>query len=713
MGRAERKDPKVEHGPVPNGITRAGRRLWERLAQLRREGLSQVLVVLMISFTLFLLATLLARVAISSWSAYYAAIGTQIRMSTARGEPRQDLEYPALISSVLAPVNGDSANWVPSAFDAVGADNVEAIHHTFYVLARQALLLRARQASADRALAEADLRDVESGRRPLLVALGNDAATLQSSFIESTRRHTLDVMRGGSQALERVGNFDSARVGKRVAREGSITTEKHEPIDRPQMVSSLHIPQFIHPERQVGEQAALVRFSDEDLHIAIAVSRFLEEAITRAESAGSMKARSPEEHISIKQAYFISSHSMLRIWPPRPDPTELPLNRPWAGAHYFQLFFERDAEGRCDYTSPAYLDVGGKGVVQTHVRVLHDLHRADTSGVLGILCVDYQLPPERFLRALAFQNTLFRIARFSLPPHAELESIPRDTSFKFMVSEPELGRRRDSTLVWRREADTDLAGAIRDYGADRHREFETRTFSRLPIDGGTRLSRHLLRETFIFPFLSDGSNRQTYLVLAVDPPQLPAEVAASALLALLCMVAGIGLMLQSGVLSGHADEQMSKDIYLRHLPIGVLELDERGGIAGANQAAEWLLATCLVQHGEQRQVASDERVLYRDLMENWVIVLHAHGRLERRLLAEHILRDRRLGRTSTYYGVVRETQHVVKVTGSPSLSGPQASTEFEKWLALSPLSREEEAEIRAEFHKQDDPDPKRPTEASS
>src|ERR1700677_4219811 len=126
------------------------------------------------------------------------------------------------------------------------------------------------------------------------------------------------------------------------------------------------------------------------------------------------------------QAYFISPDSVLRIWTRRNANVcqEFSKSRLWASKSYFAHFWDNPADQQ--YSTLAYIDYGGNGLVRTVCHVLESPREGTKfprGQFFGIVCMDFKLPDDqlRLMRQHLFFETA--LVTFPFPEGSDLEPL--------------------------------------------------------------------------------------------------------------------------------------------------------------------------------------------------------------------------------------------------------------------------------------------------
>ena len=656
------------------------RQLVKRAAYVAREARTQSLGVLLISMTLLTIAGLCARTAYTNWRAYSLSVRAHIDATTARSEPRGDLEYPVVVAAVLAPINGRLVDWSLARLSPRESQRADDILDITARTMRSALLL-----SRSANVAPPKLQDAMA--EGLHVA-GQRIPSLRDSvgWTRTVLDHFASVLEPPDDYLVVVDSIDKDANSHRAALNGPVSTERSPTRRDVPFATTLQIPSSVPivSQRHEGAGRTIPQYMP-DVVLAAAASKFLEDGIDASERLFGVATNQNSGSARVVQSYFISARGVLRIWPSRDPVRDLPIQRYWPAANYFQTFFSSHDSDPNDYHTPAYIDVGGNGIVRTLCRVVPTLQDDDTTGIFGIIAVDYQLPVEPFLQALALQNTLCTLVQLRIPHGANLEDVGGAVPTRLLAARRPYGRRVDTLNVWKPIEDAELLGRIRTYGQSRSRADERRALGVLGTHGEER--------QFILPLADDIRGESVFLILTPNAPRPPWAIGISGILA-------AGATLWAGILIYHRAQDVgrktgeaSMNIFLRNLPIGVIRTSAEGVVV-ANQAAEWLLGTTLHQMGEYPDKTYEERRIEHLLMDRIVPIMEGGARGPVTQRKEWVAEQRGLARASSYYAVVRHTNAVVQITGAPIVQGPRRPQMLDRFGVLLPVDEDVAIEVR-------------------
>ncbi len=655
------------------------RQFRRRIAYAAREAPGQAFGVLSLSLILLTCAALSVRTAYLLFSNYYAAVQRQMSSVTRPAEPRSDLEFPAVAAAVLAPMNAEVEGWSLARRDPVANSRAEGI-----LRVSQQLMETALQLVPVRTFTES-----ESERGP-----GADSAASEATFMAR-----LECIRDSSQTLPCPGWRDGVKAHfatlstlprgivqltepdnaspRRVRYQGQFGIDAGAPLDPVSEPTTLLVPStFVLAPNLFSEQlprdsaGAIAGNLRSEILQAAAASHFLEDAL-KIYLPGLTTFGAGDS--SIVQAYFISRRSILRIWPAQ-NPNDLGVNRYWAAAHYMQQFYAKDFEGRDEYTSPPYIDLGGHGIVRTMCRAVSTFDHGKRAGLFGIVAVDYRLPVDTYLDSLASRNMLFDMHMLLLDATQPLAAAGARGEAPLLHAVENTGRRKSPLRpLWNEEkghARDELMALVREYGVRVS-----------PAEGRSKLGmlRPFPDPLFILPFGATLDGRMRYLLLQPRTPRLPIDVYLFGVLAVMLLVIEGCLLVWWNRNAKHELERLRVGTFLRNLPIGVIRLDPDGMIIEANQVTEWLLGTTLQQH-EEHSDGGQGGWYFRELIDDDVIpasgpLLGDVGRPK----SYHVLETETRARleSSTYYAFAKRAApsgdpRVLLVSGAPIIHQPPA-----------------------------------------
>jgi hypothetical protein len=386
-----------------------------------------------------------------------------------------------------------------------------------------------------------------------------------------------------------------------------------------------------------------------DLSTAAIASLFLEDAMRLHLPVGFLNGAACDSLSAIVQIYFISERSVLRIFPARPL-QELPPNRYWAAAHYFQRYFAASAAGEVRFDSPPYIDIGDQGVVRTLSRVVPSLNRSDSSGVFGVLFIDYKLPEQRFLDELARHNIIFDLKVLRLQGTEGLRQLRAGAGYTLLQASTSPARRPVTGVpLWRPVEDTNLIHSVAAYAAGLEPGAENHTLGRF---GGQE------HPTFVLPLGTKPT--RTFLIVTPQPPHMPWDVYVYGLLATVLLVTSASALVNWRGVARLQLERFENQTFRRNLPVGVLRLDHRDAVLDANQVAEWALGATLQQEGEQGESDSEHRTFGSLVEPNILIVRRLDtrgwpmaGEFEIVPYKKHLRQGREWPTGCTYFAVTR------------------------------------------------------------
>jgi hypothetical protein len=406
------------------------------------------------------------------------------------------------------------------------------------------------------------------------------------------------------------------------------------------------------------------------------VSRVLKESPASSVRASTL---APTFHPELVQAYFISPHSVLRIWTSGGlnQVETLPRTRLWTQAPYFsQLLNSLDDHS----SSQVYLDTGGNGLVQTHCYPLDTINSAGVyekeTNRLEAQGKDAEPFPHAFDGAVCFDLAL-RSTKETL--HELLNRVCKLTYIKASiwrvifdqygrasdVGEPDLCSSKGS-LSWKK---IDLKDKINSYQTlnDVKREVTEHSI------GGEMV--------FLVPLRRQSVSEGIFLAVTPYPPSLPrlflwstsaALLSFVALLVVFFMLAGSRRNIELGQYLGR----------LRGLPVAVIEVNQDNEIVSGNDRAEELIGRELGKFGVSSRNA--KRASIKDIFSEFVEAFETKkidGRDHKkvsiditrpRVSAEPISQEqlqplRRLGTRSVYFARLTHNRVWLKVIATPEL----------------------------------------------
>lgn len=656
---------------------------------VRRRALAQSLGVMMLVYGLLVLTAICFRTAFVTFSAYYEGVNRQIRSSSAQGEPRSDLEYPAVIAAVLAPLNDDRERWTLDQRAPSELAAARALMKTFDSLAEFTLAARREEIEVKGSVS---VRDFQS-ELPNLVAPGIRLPASQA-WHERIERHFLDFVQGEKTPIRAATEDEMKALVPRVRLQGRVGLQGGPGHRVLSMRTKLLVPStFDGVVRTRGKGGATpLEYADEGVARAATLSLLLEDVLALGDSMPRC-ADSTGTRPEMVQAYFISDRSVLRIWP-LDYPMNLPVNRYWAGAHYFARFYERSHALEDTFETRPYLDVGGHGLVTTLVRVVEDRSSVDEAKVFGIIAMDFLLPIDEYLDALAEQNMFLEIHQLRVAHGSSLVGPGGASPGELLKARHTFGRTIAVNTLWRSVEDLPLRRRISNHAAAAG---PSESITKLAIIGKGR------EPEFLLPVASNYRGRDIYLIVQPRAPRLPADVYSVAGLGVACLLTALGLLLYWNHQAGREYDELCRATAIRNLDTALIEVDEDDGICAGNLVAEWLLDTTLPQWGERRDAQGIVR-RFCDLIAPWIVSLpvgqHAEEGMELPApvrYRDRIPAERRLGRPSTYLAIVAETGRVIQVTGAPVLVGARIGRpEIPRTTgSLTPVSDALAARVRA------------------
>lgn len=376
----------------------------------------------------------------------------------------------------------------------------------------------------------------------------------------------------------------------------------------------------VNPSSARSPSAAPLRFPDR-IHRAVAISsvmnsallissRFLEADSSSQADCTTPNARKeripadPEDAPRWVQAYFISPGNVLRIWSPEnPHPGErFQGNEVWTRSNYFtKLLYDSDKR---IYTSKAYLDAGGNGLVRTSCVPLDAPEGRPEQDWLGVACADFAIPEDRFVREVA-KSPFFHVIRSTIQTRADLSEVQPTVEFVKRTARRDRTAKASNSLepVIEFEMGTPYTPTMlnRGRGEDRTRRNELRNAIHAALIGTGSISDV---KTKIID-ISIGSEIGYWVPLTVRPdgvlsalvlvPRVPDRVAiwwSGGLMVLFgavlltCITLGFSQTRRTITEHGRID-------MLRNLQVGVIAVSEDDRVEVANDRAEEILGMSL------------------------------------------------------------------------------------------------------------------------
>lgn len=649
------------------------RQFTRRLRFTAREAPGQAMGILSLCVVLLALAALSGRTAYLLFTEYYEAVQAQVSSITRQAEPRSDLEYPAVTSAVLAPVNANLSKWSIDSLAPANGHRARAILRTAQLLMETAV---------DAGAAGPDVTD------PTLSAtiehIGREAGFARTAgWTESALEHVRmvhDAPLGSVRAIPpdstlpvrvRLQGPFGTELGARLPSLGASTTLL--------IPSTFLLPRWLLSSPEPRERSGVADSIRHEMLTAVAVSRLLEDALSLCLPPDSARSGADENAPEIVQAYFISDRSVLRIWPAQ-DPNQLGVNRYWAAAHYMQQFYSKEFEGKDWYESPPYIDLGGNGIVRTMCQTVSAAYRQRPGRLVGIVAVDYRLPTTVYLDSLAEHNMLFELHQMAVPSGSTLGDVTNEEQVELLRAARANGRRHPPHKPrWGPARSGDRARLL-----DLARQYAARV---TPAEARSRLG--LLRgfpdPVFILPLARGPGGAMRFLLLEPRTPRLPADVYAYGLLGIVLLVTASGLLVWWNRHATGELERLRQATFIRNLQCGVIRVDADGYIVEANQVCEWLFGVTMEQHGERAPDLRGRRK-FRDLIGDWIIPAdparpHSLGeRVER--FVDHEAKHRGRLESTSYFAFTRprtegdpedpRESSVLFISGGPIIQQPPA-----------------------------------------
>jgi hypothetical protein len=590
------------------------RQFTRRWSYVRREARAQTLGMFVFVLVLLTAGALCARTAMVLFRRYSQAVQGQLESAVAQGEPRADIEFPAVTAAVLAPINQHLDQW---SWNSLAAGDAACRGHQVLETAAQLMsaglaLLHDREVAGRRAQPLPRGKPIPSADLAFVLSRV-DAGLLEHAprgWVDSVAAHA-GLLLTGDRAFVQPLPPDSVHIPPRQYAQGWIGTQISTRALNDVALTSLLVPStFVIAPKPNREDAAWG-----DLSTAAIASLFLEDAMRLHLPVSFLTGAACDSLGSIVQIYFISERSVLRIFPARPL-RELPPNRYWAAAHYFQRYFSASAAGEVRFDSPPYIDIGDQGVVRTLSRVVPSLNRSDSSGVFGVLFIDYKLPEQRFLDELARHNVIFDLKVLRLKGTEGLRQLRAGAGYTLLQASASPARRPVIGVPpWRSVDDPNLIHSVAAYAAGLEAGAENHTLGRF---GGQE------HPTFVLPLGTKPT--RTFLIVTPQPPHMPWDVYVYGLLATVLLVTSASALVNWRGVARLQLERFENQTFRRNLPVGVLRLDHRDAVLDANQVAEWALGATLQQEGEQGESDSEHRTFGSMIEPNILIVRQLDSR---------------------------------------------------------------------------------------
>ncbi|HEY3744034.1 MAG TPA: hypothetical protein VGL53_29520 [Bryobacteraceae bacterium] len=382
---------------------------------------------------------------------------------------------------------------------------------------------------------------------------------------------------------------------------------------------------------------------------------------------------------SLVQAYFISPDSLLRIWSKRGHVQceEFDAPRLWAAKDYFSYFWDNPKQH--DYSTAAYIDYGGNGLVRTRCHAV-ELPRTNKNlpngELLGVVCMDVKWRPDQ--EAILHRHLFFETARvtFALPDDNDLEHLsvevlqnnrphtpeqqPKVVELTGPINAGIVGTCCNSSAAIAVEKD-DLKPTALDLALDMQKnsltveEIREGLHSELKNVNQRALLREITRipfrgkKAFVLPLgLMDG--HFDGLFLYPRSPGLPASDQGFLVIGLLSIGAALSAGVYSWRISPKATELRNRLALFRNLQVGVVLVDATDSILESNDRAEELFAKKLPKPG-----APGLRLRFQHLIRDRLVANEspsADSAPFTRITTEDVDKARRSGEASAYYGLL-------------------------------------------------------------
>jgi hypothetical protein len=374
---------------------------------------------------------------------------------------------------------------------------------------------------------------------------------------------------------------------------------------------------------------------------AVALSSFLDD-VMQFPSAATANPSS-----ALVQAYFVSADGILRIWSKRGAiaEAEFPPTTIWSSANYFRVFYKKEPPQH--YSTPAYLDFGGHGVIRTDCDPVD--YRSDDgkqTELVGIICTDYRLDETALFRAIV-SSPFFKPLVVVMAPQSGkgLQAM----SFFQLTAQGALTEIRDRSFAVRNDVTLAAIQAA----------VETTSLGNDSASLGRQVTEVPLATSraFLLPLYRTGAEFRGLLVVP-QPPVPPGRLTALLILSVTLATVAVALWLAGALLTRGGRELQRKLTLLRNLQVGVTVVDENDNIVEANDRAEELLATLLPKVGSARPP-----VPTTDVIKNRIVEGRPGNFTPRDYKTIEQLRAH--GQASSYYARVRTSEKWVKVSATP------------------------------------------------
>jgi PAS domain-containing protein len=425
---------------------------------------------------------------------------------------------------------------------------------------------------------------------------------------------------------------------------------------------------------------------------AAELSSYLQPALDKLDN----KFHGQKPYSYFVQAYFISPDSLLRIRSYRNASVCREFNkaRLWAAKSYFSHFWDFPLDDQ--YSTLAYIDYGGNGVVRTTCRVLEAPNgdpQFSRGSFLGILCMDFKVPSSQI--DLMRRHLFFETALVSFPvpisndidqiavnlgaSSKELEAqasevdnrtepsraaaVPGDDKPTKGTTVSEVGEPSKREIA--QEKAIDMQESMLSVGAVReslHAELKS-----LDEDKLVREITHFAfqgRETFLLPLGLSGGTFQGLIFYPRSPKLRPIDDF-FAVLGFLMAGAALASAGYNWRLLPKATDLRERLSLFRNLQVGILRVDRKDYILECNDRAEELFDRKLPKPGVSVLPINFQDLIQLRLRENKKDP--QNGQRYKPISSEEVHQMRSSGQSSEYYACLtnRAKRKWVRVLATP------------------------------------------------
>jgi hypothetical protein len=400
------------------------------------------------------------------------------------------------------------------------------------------------------------------------------------------------------------------------------------------------------------------------------------------------------------QAYFISPHSHLALWPAA---AALPPTKLWASTRYFEVYFgQSKSKPPEDKPTAAYVDYGGNGIVITEPKAVTVRKSGkEEYELVGVLYADYRIPEDEYLKKLAETTQLFEIEVLTFDrrekPFESLSAV-RFPRLRTVTAGEKLERKFDAWAF----RDAQHVNAIREALAS-EATFPATGLKSAEIFRRVTPVRLNGKQSFLIPLGKTELMGFSALMVTPKAPTILGEADVPIILAALAFGLAAGTIGLGGILASKASRLETKVAYLRSLPVGLVivgyDPDRREEvIEEANDRAEQILETKLPKIGLGPLWKKRLHETVHSLIDPYVIEVREDGQPSNvaKLYADTVLKERQTGLSSRYYAKIKRAGKWVYVCGTPMLDswkqrGTLRSFGIFDYVAPSVVSRLERA----------------------